>query len=303
MMNTIDVNKSLFKISLAEWSLHNSIESGKINHLDFPTIAKKQFGIDAVEYVNTLFRDMSTDREYLMKLKMNADNEGVKNLLIMCDEEGSLSDIDPQKRRRAVENHFRWVDAAKFLGCHSIRINAHPIDFDPRTLGISEEDMKKLAADGIRQLTEFAENVGINVLIENHGGLSSKSSWLTSVVREVNHPRFGTLPDFGNPNINENEIADSYELVSALMPYAKGVSAKSETFEDEDKYIVGVDAFYFNGERVKVDYKKMIQIVLDANYSGYIGVEFQSSDDKYEIEGITKTTNILRRIRNELTQK
>ena len=180
-----------FKISIAEWSLNKSMRNGEVDHLDFAKIARRNFDIDAIEYVNQLFADKTGgSNNYIKEMKNIADGEGVKSLLIMCDGEGALGDPDDVARKTAVENHFRWIDAAKYLGCHSIRVNA-------QSEGEYEEQMK-LAADGLSSLTEYGAKHNINVIVENHGGLSSNGKWLSGVMDMVNHPRCGTLPDFGN---------------------------------------------------------------------------------------------------------
>jgi hypothetical protein len=177
----------LFRISLAEWSLHRTLGAGDLDHLDFPGVARTEYGIDAVEYVNSFFRDKTNDRSYLRELKTRCDDHGVRSLLIMCDGEGAIGDPDPVERTRAVENHYRWVDAARFLGCHSIRVNAQSAG--------TPEQQRDLAADGLRRLTEHAAALDINVIVENHGGLSSNGAWLAGVMETVEHPRCGTLPD------------------------------------------------------------------------------------------------------------
>ena len=174
-------NTPLFKISLAEWSLNKGIRAGETDHLDFAKIAKRNFGIDAIEYVNQLFTDKSGgSSNYIKEMKNIADGEGVKSLLIMCDGEGFLGDPSDVERSKAVENHYRWVDAAKYLGCHSIRVNA-------QSKGEYDEQMK-LAADGLSSLTEYGAKHNINIIVENHGGLSSNGKWLSGVMDMVNHP-------------------------------------------------------------------------------------------------------------------
>ena len=180
----------LFKLSLAEWSLHKALFAKKITHLDFPRIAKSEFGITACEHVNRFWMDKATDAAYVAELKKITEGEGVTNVLIMCDREGDLGDADEAKRRKAVENHHKWVEAAKTLGCHSIRVNA-------RSTGSADEQMDR-AADGLRKLCEFAVPLGLNVIVENHGGLSSKGDWLVATIRKVGLKNCGTLPDFGN---------------------------------------------------------------------------------------------------------
>ena len=271
----------IFKISLAQWSLHRTIFGGQLDPLDFAPTARNAFGIDAVEYVNQFYKGKGEDRAYLRELKKRADDHGVKSVLIMCDGEGALGDPDEARRKQAVENHYKWVEAARFLGCHSIRVNA-------ASRGSYEEQVR-LAADGLRRLAEFADGVGINVIVENHGGLSSNGAWLAEVIRRVDHPRAGTLPDFGNFRISSNpeQWYDRYKGVAELMPFAKGVSAKSHAFDEQ-------------GNETGTDYRRMLKIVLDAGYRGYIGIEYEGSQLS-EPEGILATKRLLERLREELT--
>ena len=266
--------KMEFKISLAEWSLHRMLYSGELDHLEFCEIAREQFDLDAVEYVNSFFFDKAEDFDYLKEMKNRANDHGVSSLLIMCDNEGDLGDPNQKAREKAVENHFKWMEAAKFLGCHSIRVNA-------KSEG-TYEDQIRLASDGLRRLTEYGEKIGINTIVENHGGLSSNGKWLVSVMKEVDHPMCGTLPDFGNFKIKDGEWYDRYKGVDELMPYAKAVSAKSHSFN-------------WKGNEINTDYKKMINIVLSAGYNGYIGIEFEGSEVD-EIEGIHLTKNLMEKV-------
>lgn len=271
----------LYKLSLAQWSLHRTLFDGELDNLDFAPTAKEEFGIDAVEYVNQFFMEKATDTTYLQKMKRRAKNVGVNSLLIMCDGEGALGAADPNERTQAVENHHKWVDAAAWLGCHSIRVNAQSSG--------SYEEQKQRATDGLRRLTEFAAPRDINVIVENHGGLSSNGQWLASVIEAVDHPRCGTLPDFGNFTIREGETYDRYKGVKELMPYAKGVSAKSYAFDEE-------------GNAVETDFSRMMRIVLDADYHGHVGVEYEG-DQLSEVEGIRATKALLLRIRKQLRQE
>lgn len=268
----------LFRISLAEWSLHRSLNAGELDNLDFPRVTRTDYGLDAVEYVNTFFKDRAEDRAYLTELRGRCEDHGVRSLLIMCDGEGAIGDPDPAGRTRAVENHFRWVEAARFLGCHSIRVNAQSSG--------SREEQRALAADGLRRLTEFAAERDINVLVENHGGVSSDGSWLAGVMRAVDHPRCGTLPDFGNFRIAEDLWYDRYEGVRELMPFARAVSAKS--------YVFGED-----GDEREMDYVRLMRIVLDAGYRGYVGIEYEGTELS-EPEGIRATRALLERVRETL---
>ena len=272
-------DKPLFDISIAEWSLHKALFAKKMTNLDFPVVAKKDYGIHAVEYVNQFFKDKANDEKYLTELKGRCDGEGVKSLLIMCDGEGKLGDPDEKARAKAVDNHKRWVDAAKFLGCHSIRVNA--------ASGGSFEEQQQRAADGLRSLSEFAKPHGLNVIVENHGGLSSNGAWLAGVMKKVALENCGTLPDFGNFRVSNKETYDRYKGVTELMPYAKAVSAKAHDFDE-------------NGNETHTDFRKMMKIVLDAGYHGYVGVEYEGRK-MGEPEGIKATKRLLETVREELS--
>jgi len=263
-----------------------------IDHMDFYDITKNKFGLSAVEYVNTFFFDKAKDKIYLNEMKMRADDLGIESLLIMCDNEGSLGDPDPIARTKAVENHYKWADAAKFLGCHSIRVNAYLTESlhgtstgNYNTTG-SYENQINLAADGLRRLTEFGDTIGINTIVENHGGLSSNGQWLAAVMEKVDHPRVGTLPDFGNFRIQDEEWYDRYKGVEELMPYAKAVSAKSHDFDSQ-------------GNEINTDYYKMMNIVLNAGYSGYVGIEYEGSKLD-EMAGIQATKDLLEKVKDSL---
>ena len=271
-------NKMLFKISLAEWSLNRTLFSGKLDHLDFCRVAKKDFGINAVEYVNQFFFDKAEDRSYLKEMKDRAEDLGVINLLIMCDKEGDLGNPDQNQRTEAIENHYKWAEAAKFLGCHSIRVNA-------KSEGSYDEQIH-LAAEGLRKLTEYGDSIGINTIVENHGGLSSNGKWLASVIEKVDHPRCGTLPDFGNFKLEGDDWYDRYLGVKELMPYAKAVSAKSNDFNSD-------------GEETNTDYYKMMDIVLSEGYSGYVGIEYEGRSLD-EMSGIRATKKLLEKVRRSL---
>lgn len=262
-----------FRISLAQWSLHRELREKKLEHLDFAQVARKDFGIEAIEYVNTFFKDRARDAAYLAEMNRRAKDLGVYQHLIMCDGEGRLGDPDAAKRTEAVENHYRWVEAAKTLGCASIRVNA-------ASDGSYDEQMA-LAADGLRRLSEFGDTHGINVIVENHGGLSSRGDWLTAVMKRVNHPRCGTLPDFGN-----FYEYDRYQGVAELMPFAKAVSAKSHDFDG-------------NGEETTKDYRRLMKIVTDAGYHSWVGIEYEGRQLP-EREGIAATLRLLERVRKEM---
>jgi L-ribulose-5-phosphate 3-epimerase len=280
-----DSKTELFRISLAQWSLHRAYQKKTLDALKFAETTKKDYGIEAVEYVNQFYKDKKKDDAFLKDLKKVADDNGVTSVLIMCDGEGNLGDPDEKKRATAVSNHHRWLEWAKFLGCHSIRVNAAS-DWKK-----GFEETQKLAADGLRKLSEDGDKHGLNVIVENHGGLSSHGGWLAGVMKLVDHKRCGTLPDFGNFGIGKVEgqpaSYDRYKGVDELMPYAKGVSAKSHDFDDK-------------GEETKTDYRKMLEIVLKKHkYSGYIGIEYEGGKIG-EPEGIKATKKLLEKVRAEM---
>ncbi|TWU09233.1 Xylose isomerase-like TIM barrel [Symmachiella macrocystis] len=278
-LNAAD-KKPLYEISLAQWSLHKMLFDGKLDNLDFAKTTKEKFGINAVEYVNQFFKDKAKDMAYLGEMKKRASDLGVANVLIMIDGEGNLGDPDEAARIKAVENHYKWVDAAKFLGCHSIRVNAR----SDHKLSYGEQMV--LAADGLRRLSEFGAKKKIGIIVENHGGLSSDGAWLAGVMKTVDNPNCGTLPDFGNFRIGDDNMYDRYQGVAELMPYAKAVSAKSHDFDAD-------------GNEIHTDYLRMMQIVLDAGYHGYVGIEYEGSKLS-EPEGIMATKKLLERVRSEL---
>ena len=310
-----DAAPPLFKLSLAEWSFHNAlfnpellklswsefdnklkndfdfvVANSQMKHLDFPAKAA-EMGFEGVEFVNTFFFNKAKDIAYLDELKQRCADAGVQPLIIMCDAEGELGNPDEAARIEAVENHYPWVDAAHYLGCHSIRVNA-------QSQG-SYEEQQQHAADGLRRLAEYAARQDINVLVENHGGLSSHGEWLVGLMKMVNHPRIGTLPDFGNFCIereapsSENPqsngcltMYDRYQGVTELMPYAKAVSAKTYTFDEK-------------GQEIETDYEKMMKIVLNSGYRGFVGVEYEGSELSEE-EGVKATKQLLEQVRKKL---
>jgi sugar phosphate isomerase/epimerase len=268
----------VFKISLAEWSLHRALQGGKMDNLDFAAVARREFGIDAIEYVNQFFKDKAKDTAYLKELNTRAHDHGVYQNLIMIDGEGALGAPDEAERTRAIENHKPWVEAAGTLGCRFIRVNA--------ASGGTYEEQQARAADGLARLTEFARPLGIGVIVENHGGLSSNGAWLAGVMERVGMPECGTLPDFGNFNLGDGKEYDRYKGVRELMPFAKAVSAKS----------YGFDAA---GNETKIDYPRMMKIVVGAGYHDYVGIEYEG-DGLDEYAGIRATKAQLERIRAQL---
>lgn len=266
-----------FKLSLAQWSFHRALfgdEGEKMDNLDFAAEAAA-LGFTGIEYVNVFFKDKAKDKNYLTEMKKRADDNNIISLLIMCDDEGELGAPDKTERIQAVENHYKWVDAAKLLGCHSIRVNAASEG--------SYEEQARLAADGLRRLSEYAARRKINVIVENHGGLSSRGEWLPEVIEMTGMANCGTLPDFGN---FPDEV-DKYKAVDLMMPYAKAVSAKSYDFDSD-------------GNETSIDYYKMMGIVLKHGYRGHIGVEYEG-ERLSEREGIIATKKLLEKIRDGKT--
>jgi sugar phosphate isomerase/epimerase len=271
-------------MSLAQWSLHRTLFAGDLDTLSFPAFTRETFGLEAVEFVNQFFKDKAQDAAYLRELRGRADDAGVRCLLIMCDGEGDVGDPDEAARRRTVENHARWFEAAKALGCHAIRVNA-------ASRG-SYDEQQKLAAEGLRWLAETGEIFGLDVLVENHGGLSSNGAWLAGVMKLADHPRCGTLPDFGNFCLDwsrqddPDAWYDRYTGVAELMPFAKAVSAKSRAFDA-------------SGQESQTDYSRMMRIVLEAGYTGHVGIEWEGEHPS-EVEGVLATKRLLERVMREL---
>lgn len=282
-----DAKDLFFKISLAEWSFHKALFGGKMKHLDFPVRAAKEFDIHAVEYVNQFFKDKAQDKQYLAELKQRCTDNGVRSVLIMCDGEGELGHSDAKVRQQAVENHYKWVEAAQYLGCHAIRVNAGR-EGDPAVVAAA-------SVEGLRALAEFAKPHGIRVIVENHGGISSNGEWLANVLRQV--PNGGALPDFGNfcikrgKPVNGEEVCeeeyDRYKGVTELMPYAGGVSAKTYNFDAA-------------GNCVETDYLKMMGIVKAAGYTGHVGIEYEGNGLSEE-EGVKKTKALLEKVGMQLS--
>lgn len=262
-----------FRISLAQWSFHKALFAKQMDHLDFARVARRDYGIEAIEYVNSFFKDKAADAAYLAEMNKRAKDEGVYQHLIMIDGEGALGDPDDAKRAKAVENHRKWLDAAKTLGCATIRVNA-------QSSGTPDEQ-ERLAADGLRRLVEIAAPLKLNVIVENHGGLSSHGDWLVRVMKRVDHPRIGTLPDFGN-----FYEYDRYQAVGEMMPYAKAVSAKSHDFDAA-------------GNETGIDYKRMMQIVLRAKFKSWVGIEYEGTVLP-EPDGVKATLRLLQRMQAEL---
>ena len=285
-----------FKLSLAQWSLHKAIRDTKIlSNMDFAKKAK-ELGFEGLEYVNQLYTIDKTNRlssikNLVKELKLRSDDYGMQNVLIMVDHEGDLSVSDKALRDEAISNHISWVDAAAELGCSSIRVNLFGDE--------GEKDIKAWhngSVDGMGRLSEYAAKSNINVIVENHGGLSSDASLVAKVLSEINMPNCGSLPDFGNFCIRDSsgkrwggtciEEFDVYEGTELLLPFAKGISAKSFDFDSE-------------GNETKFDYHRLMKMIKNSGFNGFIGVEYEG-DRLGEEEGIIATKELLLRVAKEL---
>lgn len=286
--DTAATEAPFFQISLAQWSLHEPIQKGEMSPLDFAQKAS-EMDFKGIEYVSQLytkelekFSDPKAAMDSLVKtLKAKSEQYKVKNVLIMVDNEGNLSSADDKERNQAVENHQKWVDAARYLGCHSIRVNL---------IGAKEEEAwKEASVKGLSALCDYADKKNINVIVENHGGFSSNAKLLMEVIHQVDKNNCGTLPDFGNFCVRREDGSqwDSpcaeeyprYEGIEEMMPKAKGVSAKTYAFNAQ-------------GDETSMDYTKILQIVKDAGYTGFIGIEYEGEGISPE-EGIKKTRDLL----------
>lgn len=276
-----------YKISLAQWSLHKAFFGGALDPLNFAKVAREEFDIDGIEYVNQFFKDKAKDTAYLNQLNTIASDHGVTQVLIMCDGEGLLGDSDGAKRTQAVENHYKWVDAAHHLGCHSIRVNAGGQG--------SMDELAEAVVDGLGRLSEYGAQAGVNVIVENHGGFSSNGMWLSDVISKVGKPNCGTLPDFGNFCIERAKMGDGswdcqneydrYKGMEELMPFAKGVSAKAYAFDAA-------------GDETTIDFHRIMDTVMKAGYHNWVGIEFEGPED--EMSGIRKTRDLLLKIREDM---
>lgn len=268
------------KISLAQWSLHRSFWDNHLDPVDFASIAMDKYKIDAIEFVNGLYPDKGNDETFWNKMKTRSADAGVKNLLMMVDDEGDLGTANEKERLKAVENHYKWVHAAKLLGCHTVRVNA---------FGDSDREIFRMAImDGMSRLADYAAQSNINIVIENHGLFSSDASLIAGIIKEVNRPNFGSFPDFGNWCLSAkwgttqgecDKEYDRYRGVSELLPFAKAVSAKSYNFNEQ-------------GEDTKIDYYSLMKIVKESDYDGHIGIEYEGTE-KSEHEGILITKELM----------
>jgi L-ribulose-5-phosphate 3-epimerase len=269
-------------ISLAQWSLHRRFGLCKPEErparvddpMDFAKFTKTEFGISRVEYVNSFYRPRIAEKTLAAELKKRADDHGVSSVLIMCDGEGICGPADEKGRVQFAENHRKWLELAKALGCHSIRVNA---------IGEGTKDEQaKRCADGLAKLAAAAKPFGLGVIVENHGGLSSDGSWLAGVIKSVNDPSVGTLPDFGNWRDEKGVLHDPVKNVGFVAPFAKGCSAKSYDFDA-------------SGNETLLDYPKLIEQMRAVKYAGAIGIEYEGKKLS-ESDGINATRKLLERL-------
>ena len=268
------------KISLAQWSLNKSIKNGKLPILDFAKKARS-FDIEGIEFVSGLD---TRDTDILERMSMNSlakelikrsDDYGIDNVLFMIDNQGDLASSNKNERFQAIDNHKRWIDLSAEIGCKTMRVNLN-----------GEKDLNKWTKNSVKSLTALNKyNENINVVVENHGGLSSSGKYLSNVMSKVKLENCGTLPDFGNfcmngsPWGNCTQMYDRYLGTEELMPYAHAVSAKSYDFDDE-------------GNETSIDYKRMMEIVKRSGYQGYVGIEYEGNR-LGEDDGIIATKKLL----------
>jgi len=264
-----------FRISLAEWSLHRAIQNGSMSNLDFPRVAREDFGIEGLEFVNQLWDEHTP--AYVSELKRNTASTGTTPVLIMVDREGSMGHIDRAQRMEAADNHKKWVDIAAELGCHSIRTNMYPGEEQPATEAEIDQFIDH-CVESFTVLCEYAAKAGINVIIENHGGVSSDPDVVVGLMNRANLSNLGTLPDFGN---FPDEI-DLYDAVEKMMPYAKGVSLKCYDFTPDL-------------EETRMDLDRLMKIVADAGYNNWVGIEYEG-ERLGEYDGIRAAKQYLDRL-------
>ena len=267
-----------FKISIAAWSVHREVRSGKLKLIDACRFLREEYDVDGFELVNTLLEVPTA--EYVRKFRAEAQRFHLAIPLIMCDGEGDFGSVDPDERRRAVRYHTKWMYVASDLGCHSIRVNwrgaPEGAEKDPAlVLAFTERSI-----DAYAEMARIGGENGLNVIIENPGGISSPPEMLLGLIKAVNSPRFGTLPDWGG----FPDDVDRYDAVDKMMPYAKGVSAKCYDF--------GPD-----GRETKIDFERMVQICVDKHgYHSFLGIEFEG-DRLTERQGMRAAKDLLVKLR------
>lgn len=277
-------NDLFFKISLAQWSIHKALFDGSIDHLDFAKIARK-FDCEGLEYVTNFFSDKAKNISYLNKMNNAAKNQGVENVLIMVSKEGYLASPKLDIRKKGIENHYKWIDAAHHLGCHAIRVDLRG--------GKIADEATKASLDSLNALSDYAKGSNINVLVENHGGFTSNGNWMYQLFSQIEKSNCGTLPDFGNFCIKRDKKQNcideynKYKGLSETLPFAKAVSAKSRRFDSI-------------GNEIETDYLRALKMVKEVGYTGYIGIEFEGNEVS-EFKGIELTRNLLTKIGKQIS--
>ena len=240
---------SRFPIGIQEYTFNRILRSGKLKHLDYPAMVKKELGIEHVEYWSRPFEGKHTDKKFVGELNSRTKGEGISNVLILVDEKHELDHEKKSERDKSVDLHKGWIDCAAQLGCDAIRVNCR--------MGGDPKDNLNRAVDGVGRLCEYAKDTSVKVVIEPHGRNSQNPDWLLAVMKELNHPHAGILPDFNNFG-----SYDRYSAVEKTLPFAPAVCAKALKFDDE-------------GNETHTDYFKMLKIVYESTFSGVISIEFE----------------------------
>jgi hydroxypyruvate isomerase len=234
-------------ISLAQWALVDEVRAGKWKTTEFAKIAREDFGLNGIEYVNTLFEVPTED--YLKTLKKNAEDHNVTSVLIMVDSEGDGCMPTAEGRRQFEINHRKWIDAARYLGCSAIRTNCRGPE------GVDKNEALKWAVESYNMLLEYAASAQINVVIENHGGVSNDADFMVALMKQVDSPYFGTYPDWREPS----KEFDNYTYLEKTLPYAGGMSYRNQPTEELTA--------------------KMIRLTKSSGYRGWYGIESSGRDE------------------------
>jgi sugar phosphate isomerase/epimerase len=267
------------KISLQCVSFANTLMNGKMSILEFPRVVREDFNIQGAEYWNIPMIQKRRDSKFIKELNKKTSDYGLENTLMLVDlfdlktrESKSICDKDPKIRNEAIEEHKEWIDVAKSIGCSSIRVNLW-------SEGMSAEEVKNISVEGLGKLLEYSSNLDVSIVIENHGGFTSDGAWLVDLMKSINHPNLGTLPDFGTLNFcveraqpREEEMYspnclnqyDKYKGVEEMLPYAKGISAKSINFDN-------------NGNETNTDFERMIKLIKSSSFEGYMAIEYEGA--------------------------
>ncbi len=272
------------EIGLSTWSLHRHMgpikrqvvtDTGEkhewteeypedVSLLDFAGFARKEYGLTHLELIQMSFP--STEASYLKKLRsaVEAAEAVIENVPI---DVGDICELAPERRAEHVRNIKSWMDVAAAIGSRAVRVNTGPSREGSDALALAVESCKRLA--------EHADKLGLNVLIENHGGISSDPQLLKQLIESVSTERMGACPDFGG-----FDEAIRYDGLQKIMPLAKLVHAKSYAFDE-------------HGEETAIDYARCMQIVKNSGFSGVLSIEYEG--DGNASEGIKKTKELILR--------